>query len=85
MRKPHAPQVHSLSCTACGTSKDNIFLELCPECEQAMLRHFPKDFFKNTKKPTKVEAQDETLQAIKILEALELAVSEGAAPMQQAA
>ena len=79
MGKP-TQHVHSLHCTACDEVKDSITMELCPKCEQAMLRHFPVDFFKQTKKSTD---EIEELQAIKILAALELAAIES--PTQIAA
>ena len=67
-------QVHSLNCTACGDPKDNLFMELCPKCEQAMLLHFPIDYFKADPLKAKAAKQKEAeLQAVKILEALELA------------
>lgn len=63
-------QVHSLHCLACDKAKDNITMMLCPECEQAMLKHFPPSYFQDRKQLTE---EDLTLTAYKVLEALELA------------
>jgi hypothetical protein len=57
-------------------------MEFCSTCEQAMLRHFPVDYFK-TAKNKKNEKDFEKLTAVKVLEVLELASIN--APIQLAA
>jgi hypothetical protein len=45
-------------------------MELCPECERAMLLCYPPDYFKATQA---IKEQDLELSALKVLEVLELA------------
>lgn len=70
----HKPQVYGLQCKACGGAKSSITMELCSKCEQAMLLHYPIDYFKSTSKIAH-QQQEENLEltAYKVLEALELA------------
>ncbi len=75
--------VHSLHCTACDAEKTSITMELCPTCEQAMLRHFPGDYFKCTKYLEKEESLEAC--ALVVQEALATAASDPSVPAALAA
>lgn len=42
----HTPiRVCGLQCKACGGSKESLTMDLCPTCEQIVLRLFPEEYF----------------------------------------
>ena len=70
MRTDREPiEIHGLCCKACGASKDNVFMMLCPTCEAATIKAYPKDFFL----PVEAAKVDLPVAELELLEAYDYA------------